>query len=56
MELGPTKTGARLTLIHSGVPDGQTAYENGGWQDSYFAPMKAYFVRGKSKGKMDGKL
>ena len=34
----------RLTLTHSGVPDGQTSYENGGWQDNYFTPMKAYFA------------
>ena len=36
--LEPTKGGARLTLTHSGVPDGQTSYENGGWQDNYFTP------------------
>jgi uncharacterized protein YndB with AHSA1/START domain len=51
VELTPVKTGARLTLLHSGVPDGQTSYENGGWQDNYFAPMKAYFARPKSKGR-----
>jgi activator of HSP90 ATPase len=49
VELAPTKTGARLTLIHAGVPDGQTSYENGGWQDNYFAPMRAYFTREKRK-------
>jgi activator of HSP90 ATPase len=48
IELTPTKTGTQLTLIHSGVPDGQTSYENGGWQDYYFAPMKAYFAGQKS--------
>jgi activator of HSP90 ATPase len=55
VELAPTNTGTRLTLTHSGVPDGQTGYENGGWQDFYFAPMKAYFGREKSKGKPAGK-
>lgn len=55
VELAPTETGARLTLIHSGVPDGQTSYEKGGWQDFYFTPMKAYFARETSKGKPDGK-
>ena len=55
VELAPTKTGARLTLTHSGVPDGQSSYENGGWQDNYFAPMKAYFARAKTKGRPAGK-
>ena len=45
VELEPTKTGTRLTLTHSGVPDDQTDYENGGWRDFYFSPMKAYFAR-----------
>ncbi len=45
VDLEPTKTGTRLTLTHSGVPDGQTDYENGGWRDFYFSPMKAYFAR-----------
>jgi activator of HSP90 ATPase len=51
VELAPAETGTRLTLIHSGVPDGQTSYENGGWQDNYFAPMNAYFGRSGSEGK-----
>ena len=45
VDLAPTKTGTRLTLAHCGVPDGQTDYENGGWRDFYFSPMKAYFAR-----------
>jgi len=55
VELKPTKTGARLTLTHSGVPDGQTSYENGGWRDNYFAPMKAYFAREKTRGRPERK-
>ena len=47
VDLEPTSAGTRLTLTHSGVPDGQTAYENGGWRDFYFAPMEAYFADGK---------
>ncbi len=43
--LTPVKAGARLTLSHSDVPDGQTSYEKGGWRDNYFEPMKAYFAR-----------
>ncbi len=29
---------------HSHVPDDQLGYEEGGWQKSYFDPMKAYFA------------
>ncbi len=47
VELAPTKTGTRLTLFHRGVPDRRTSYENGGWRDFYFAPMKAYFEHEK---------
>jgi activator of HSP90 ATPase len=55
VELKPAKTGTRLTLIHIGVPDGQTSFENGGWEDNYFAPMKAYFARMKTRGRPGGK-
>jgi activator of HSP90 ATPase len=55
VELAPAKTGARLTLTHSGVPDGQTSYEKGGWQDNYFAPMKVYFARRKTQRRPAGK-
>ncbi|MGO8914432.1 MAG: SRPBCC domain-containing protein [Stellaceae bacterium] len=41
--LAPAKTGTKLTLRHRNVPDGHTGYRDGGWQDFYFAPMKAYF-------------
>jgi uncharacterized protein YndB with AHSA1/START domain len=51
VDLEPTKTGTRLTLTHKGVPDRQTDYENGGWRDFYFAPMKAYFERRTKKTK-----
>lgn len=45
--LMPVKTGTKLTLKHSGVPDGHTSYEQGGWQKSYFAPMQHYFAHRK---------
>ena len=32
-----------LTLMHANVPDEQTSYEQGGWQEYYFEPMKEYF-------------
>jgi activator of HSP90 ATPase len=43
--LAPTKRGTKLTLKHRNVPDGHTSYRDGGWQEFYFAPMKAYFAR-----------
>jgi uncharacterized protein YndB with AHSA1/START domain len=41
------KDGTRISLVHSNVPDGQTSYEKGGWQEHYFEPMKKYFGRKK---------
>ena len=38
------ENGALLTLVHSNVPDEQTSYELGGWEQHYFGPMKKYFV------------
>ena len=38
-----TETGTLVTVRHSNVPDGDLGYENGGWQQSYFTPMKSYF-------------
>jgi activator of HSP90 ATPase len=49
VELEPTVTGTQLTLTHRGVPEGQTSYEKGGWQDHYFTPMRAYFAREKGR-------
>lgn len=51
IELEPTATGTRLRLFHESVPDGQTSYEESGWQDFYFAPMQAYFERAKQKAR-----
>ena len=55
VDLEPTTTGTRLTLTHRGVPDGQTGYENGGWQDFYFAPMQAYFENEKKRSRAGAK-
>ncbi len=41
--LAPTAGGAELTLDHANVPDDHRSYEEGGWEDNYFAPMKEYF-------------
>jgi len=52
----PLKSGARVTLRHSGVPDGQTSYEEHGWKEFYFEPMQTYFAsRGKTAKPKDGK-
>jgi activator of HSP90 ATPase len=41
--LEPVAAGTRITLRHTNVPDGQRGYEQGGWQENYFDPMRAYF-------------
>jgi len=43
--LEPVPGGTRITVRHSNVPDGHTSYRDGGWQRSYFEPMKKYFKR-----------
>ena len=35
--------GTRITLHHTNVPDGHAGYQDGGWQQHYFDPMKQYF-------------
>ena len=39
----PEGENSRVAIGHSGVPDGQLGYENGGWATSYFALSKKYF-------------
>lgn len=41
------ETGAdtKITLIHTGIPDGQSEGYQEGWEDFYFSPMRAYFSR-----------
>lgn len=43
-----TKSGTRVTLVHSEVPDGTGAAYKKGWKDFYFEPMKTYFAHDKS--------
>ena len=52
--LTPSAAGTRLSLTHSGVPDGLTAYQEEGWRDSYFEPMMAYFARRAASPKRRG--
>lgn len=41
--LEPAAGGTKVTVRHTSVPDGHTSYRDGGWQKSYFEPMKRYF-------------
>lgn len=36
--------GTLVRVRHSNVPDDHLGYEQGGWQQSYFNPMKEYFA------------
>jgi uncharacterized protein YndB with AHSA1/START domain len=42
--------GTLFVLLHSNVPDEQTSYEQGGWQEYYFEPMQEYFAKAKRTG------
>lgn len=35
--------GTLVTVRHSNVPDDHRGYEDGGWQENYFDPMRDYF-------------
>jgi len=43
VRLEPAEGGTQITLIHTGIPDGQGESYRQGWLDWYFAPMKRYF-------------
>jgi len=45
--LEPAARGTKVTVRHTNVPDGHTSYRDGGWQRSYFEPMKEYFKRAR---------
>jgi len=45
--LRPAAGGTMVTVRHSNVPDGHTSYRDGGWQRSYFEPMKQHFKRAR---------
>ena len=48
--LEPVEQGTRITIHHRNVPDGQLGYEQGGWQESYFDPMRDYFASERPSG------
>jgi len=43
VRLAEAEGGARITLVHTGTPDGQADEYRQGWEDYYFAPLKEYF-------------
>mgnify|MGYP003592425166 CR=1 FL=1 len=43
LALRPHPGGTELTLEHTGIPRGQGAKYRRGWEEHYFAPMRAYF-------------
>jgi activator of HSP90 ATPase len=45
IQLKAIQNGTELTLVHSGIPDGQGQSYQQGWQDFYFTPMLAYFSK-----------
>ncbi len=40
----PAKQGTLVTIRHTRVPDANHSYEEGGWLDNYFEPMRRYFA------------
>jgi activator of HSP90 ATPase len=43
------KEGTKVTLNHSGIPEGMSKDYKKGWKDFYFEPMKKYFTRSHGK-------
>jgi activator of HSP90 ATPase len=43
--LEPVNGDTKITLIHSQIPEGQAQDYEDGWEESYFAPMRAYFAK-----------
>ena len=40
------KEGTEITIIHTGLPEGQAEEIKKGWKDYYIKPMKKYFSKG----------
>jgi uncharacterized protein YndB with AHSA1/START domain len=47
--------GTRLTLIQNGIPDGHGEKYYDGWQEHYFAPMRAHFATSNTTYPFTGK-
>ena len=41
----PMDSGCKVTLNHTGLPDGSKDEYISGWEDYYFAPMQEYFKK-----------
>jgi activator of HSP90 ATPase len=41
--------GAKITLIHKNIPEGQAESYKQGWEDFYFKPMNEYFAARTTK-------
>ena len=41
----PMDSGCKVTINHSGLPDGSKDEYVQGWEDYYFAPMRGYFTK-----------
>ncbi len=39
------RTGTRVTLMHSQIPQGQAEQYKAGWREYYFAPMREYYSK-----------
>lgn len=39
------KTGTKLKMTHSNIPDGQEKAYGPGWHENYWEPMKKYFAK-----------
>ena len=37
--------GTKITLVHTNIPTGQAEGYKEGWEDFYFAPMRAFFSK-----------
>jgi uncharacterized protein YndB with AHSA1/START domain len=48
--------GTLLTLVHTNVPDEHTSYEQGGWRQYYFQPMREYFSKTGKAGTAKAKV
>lgn len=44
-ELAKAKKGTLLVLDHTGIPESERAGIESGWEDFYWAPMRAYFAK-----------
>lgn len=43
IQLEAVPGGCKLTLLHSGIPDGEGEKYAEGWEEHYFVPMRVYF-------------